>query len=73
MGLIHPTAIIDPKATLASSVTVGPYAVIGAGVVDAAAIGLDLERNSAGREHIEDLAGMRHAERLARVGGPPLR
>jgi UDP-N-acetylglucosamine acyltransferase len=32
MGLIHPTAIIDPKATLASSVTVGPYAVIGADV-----------------------------------------
>lgn len=26
---IHPTAIIDPKATLALDVTVGPYAVIG--------------------------------------------
>ena len=30
MGLIHPTAIVDPAAALASSVTVGPYAVIGA-------------------------------------------
>ncbi len=33
---IHPTAIIDPKAELDSSVTVGAYSVIGAGVkVDA--------------------------------------
>ena len=29
---IHPTAIIDPGAELASDVQVGPYAVIGAGV-----------------------------------------
>ncbi len=29
---IHPTAIIDPKAQLASDVEVGPYCVIGAGV-----------------------------------------
>lgn len=29
---IHPTAIIDPKAELDSSVEVGPYSVIGAGV-----------------------------------------
>ncbi len=32
MATIHPTAIVDPKAELASSVRVGPYAVIGAGV-----------------------------------------
>jgi UDP-N-acetylglucosamine acyltransferase len=32
MGLIHPTAIVDPAAALASSVTVGPYVVIGADV-----------------------------------------
>lgn len=30
--LIHPTAIIDPKAELDSSVKVGPYSVIGANV-----------------------------------------
>ena len=29
---IHPTAIIDPKAELDSSVEVGPYSIIGAGV-----------------------------------------
>ena len=29
---VHPTAIVDPKARLASSVRVGPYAVIGAEV-----------------------------------------
>lgn len=29
---IHPTAIIDPKAELHSSVEVGPYSIIGAGV-----------------------------------------
>ncbi len=33
MARIHPTAVIDPKAELAASVTVGPYALIGAGVV----------------------------------------
>jgi UDP-N-acetylglucosamine acyltransferase len=32
MTQIHPTAIVDPAAQLAGSVTVGPYAVIGAGV-----------------------------------------
>ncbi|MBI3992389.1 MAG: acyl-ACP--UDP-N-acetylglucosamine O-acyltransferase [Candidatus Lambdaproteobacteria bacterium] len=31
-GSIHPTAIIDPGASLADDVTVGPYAVIGAQV-----------------------------------------
>ena len=30
--MIHPTAIIDPKAELASDVEVGPYSVIGPGV-----------------------------------------
>lgn len=32
MSSIHPTAIVDAKAELADSVSVGPYAVIGAGV-----------------------------------------
>jgi UDP-N-acetylglucosamine acyltransferase len=30
--LIHPTAVVDPKAELDGSVSVGPYAVIGPGV-----------------------------------------
>jgi UDP-N-acetylglucosamine acyltransferase len=33
MPAIHVTAIVDPAAELADSVSVGPYAVIGAGVV----------------------------------------
>jgi UDP-N-acetylglucosamine acyltransferase len=32
MAHVHPTAILDPRAELASDVTVGPYAVIGPGV-----------------------------------------
>jgi UDP-N-acetylglucosamine acyltransferase len=36
MSLIHPTAIIDPKAELDSTVRVGPYSVIGAKVKIAA-------------------------------------
>jgi UDP-N-acetylglucosamine acyltransferase len=32
MSAIHATALIDPKAELAAAVSVGPYAVIGAGV-----------------------------------------
>lgn len=32
MTKVHPSAIIDPRAELADSVSVGPYAVIGAGV-----------------------------------------
>lgn len=31
--MIHPTAIIDPKAKIAADVTIGPYSVIGAEVV----------------------------------------
>ena len=31
-GLIHPSAIVDPNARLADSVSVGPYSVIGADV-----------------------------------------
>ncbi|MEE4245549.1 MAG: acyl-[acyl-carrier-protein]--UDP-N-acetylglucosamine O-acyltransferase, partial [Kangiellaceae bacterium] len=30
--MIHTSAIIDPKAELASDVEVGPYSIIGAGV-----------------------------------------
>ncbi len=30
--MIHPTALIDPRAELAADVEIGPYAVIGAGV-----------------------------------------
>ncbi len=33
MSAVHPTAVIDPSAELASGVSVGPYAVIGADVV----------------------------------------
>ncbi|MCU0968421.1 MAG: acyl-ACP--UDP-N-acetylglucosamine O-acyltransferase [Rubrivivax sp.] len=32
MPQIHPTAVVDPGAELAATVTVGPYAVIGTGV-----------------------------------------
>ncbi|HEU4460202.1 MAG TPA: acyl-ACP--UDP-N-acetylglucosamine O-acyltransferase [Methylibium sp.] len=32
MSLIHPTALVDPKAELAADVSVGPYSVIGADV-----------------------------------------
>ncbi len=41
MTAIHATAIVDPAAELAGSVSVGPYAVIGAGVVvgDGSSIG----------------------------------
>jgi UDP-N-acetylglucosamine acyltransferase len=31
--MIHPTAIVDPRADLHSSVSVGPYSIIGPGVV----------------------------------------
>ncbi|WLD59215.1 acyl-ACP--UDP-N-acetylglucosamine O-acyltransferase [Salinispirillum sp. LH 10-3-1] len=37
--MIHPTAIIDPSATLGANVSVGPYSVIGANVT----IGADCE------------------------------
>jgi UDP-N-acetylglucosamine acyltransferase len=32
MAQIHPTAIVEPGATLADSVVIGPYCVVGAGV-----------------------------------------
>ncbi len=33
VALVHPTAIIDPDATVAPGVAVGPYSIIGPGVV----------------------------------------
>jgi UDP-N-acetylglucosamine acyltransferase len=33
MGLIHPSAIVDPAATIAADVRVGPFCMIGPGVV----------------------------------------
>jgi UDP-N-acetylglucosamine acyltransferase len=33
MGAIHPTAIVDPKATLGDNVSIGPYCTVGADVV----------------------------------------
>jgi UDP-N-acetylglucosamine acyltransferase len=39
MGIIHPTAIIDPRAQLDSSVDVGPYSIIGPNVrIDAGTV-----------------------------------
>ena len=32
MAIIHPTALVDPKAELAESVTVGAYSIIGPNV-----------------------------------------
>ena len=32
MTLVHPTAIVDPRAKLAEDVEVGPYTVIGENV-----------------------------------------
>ena len=37
---IHPTAIIDPAATVADDVQVGPYAIVGAGVTLASGVQL---------------------------------
>jgi UDP-N-acetylglucosamine acyltransferase len=33
MSVIHPTAIVDSRAELAADVEVGPYSIIGPGVV----------------------------------------
>lgn len=33
MTSVHPTAVVDPRATLADTVTIGPYCVVGAQVV----------------------------------------
>lgn len=33
MSRVHPTAIVDPRAELGCNVTIGPYAVVGAGVM----------------------------------------
>ena len=52
MSLIHPTAIIDPKAELDSSVRVGPYTVIGAHVQIGAGTGIGAHAVIEGRTTI---------------------
>ena len=42
MSLIHPTAIVDAAAELAATVSVGPYAVIGASVDGETAVEAEL-------------------------------
>ena len=41
MAQVHPTAIVDAAAELALSVVIGPYAVIGAGVMGSGSADLD--------------------------------
>ena len=43
--------------------------MVGGGVVDPAAVGLDLERGSRGREDVEDFPRVGYAERLAAAEG----
>jgi hypothetical protein len=46
-----------------------PGQALGGALVDAAAVGLDLERDPARGEALEDLPAVRHAERLAAAEG----
>jgi len=68
MATIHPTAIVDPAAELADSVTVGPYAVIGPAVT----IG---ERTTIGAHCVLDghttIGSDNRIFQFASIGAPP--
>ena len=66
--MIHPTAIVDPNAELAASVEIGPYCIVGAGVMLADGVRL--------RSHVTIEGPTRLGPRVevhpfAALGGPP--
>jgi UDP-N-acetylglucosamine acyltransferase len=77
MTAIHPTAIVDGKAELDPSVTVGPYAVIGAGVRIAAGTTIGAHcviegRTTIGRDNrIFPFASLGAAPQDMKYGGEP--
>jgi UDP-N-acetylglucosamine acyltransferase len=77
MTAIHPTAIVDGKAELDPSVTVGPYAVIGAGVRIAAGTTIGAHcviegRTTIGRDNrIFSFASLGAAPQDMKYGGEP--
>ena len=77
MTAIHPTAIVDGKAELDASVTVGPYAVIGAGVRIAAGSSIGAHcviegRTTIGRDNrIFPFASLGAAPQDMKYGGEP--
>ena len=77
MTAIHPTALVDGKAELDPSVTVGPYAVIGAGVRIAAGTTIGAHcviegRTTIGRDNrIFPFASLGAAPQDMKYGGEP--
>jgi UDP-N-acetylglucosamine acyltransferase len=77
MTAIHPTALVDGKAELDPSVTVGPYAVIGAGVRIAASTTIGAHcvlegRTTIGRDNrIFPFASLGAAPQDMKYGGEP--
>ena len=65
---IHPTAVIDPKAELDSTVEIGPYAVIEAGVKIGAGTKVDAHAVVTGRT---TLGERNYIGSFATVGGAP--
>ncbi len=68
MPSIHPTAIVDPKAQLASDVEIGPYAFVGPGVKLAEGVCVDSHAVVKGNTTIGPRSKI-HS--FACIGGPP--
>jgi len=68
MAQIHPTAIIDPKAELHDSVSVGPYAVIGPHVRIGARCSIGAHCVIDGHTRLGD---DNRIFQFASIGGPP--
>ncbi len=66
--MIHPTAVIDPRADLASSVEVGPYCVVGAGVVLSEGVRLRAHVSIEGPAYLGPRV---EVHPFAAIGGPP--
>ena len=58
-------AAVAPSTEICTHCDVERRQPVGGGIVDAAAVGFDLERDAAAGEDLEELPAMRHAERLA--------
>lgn len=66
--MIHPTAVVDPRAELASSVEIGPYCVVGAGAVLSEGVSL---RSHVTIEGSTFLGPRVEVHPFSALGGPP--
>ncbi|MEZ4871484.1 MAG: hypothetical protein R2827_04390 [Bdellovibrionales bacterium] len=68
---IHPTAIVDPKAELASDVVVGPYSIIKGKVTIGEGTVIESHVNIGYEHGVVEIGKNNHLFQSSLIGGPP--